>query len=52
MFSSLSDIAREVVFSPVGHIDTGLVHYMDILKRQVLGNGDLSKLRSPLWVGY
>lgn len=49
-FSSLAGIAREVVFSPVGHVDTGLSPYLEILKRQLVGNRDLSKFRSPLWI--
>jgi hypothetical protein len=50
MFSWLNNIAREVVFSPVGYVDTGLVPYMETLKRQIVDNTDLSKFRSPLWV--
>lgn len=52
LYSMLAKRAREVVFMPVGHFDTGLVPHLAILQRKMLREQDLSIYRIPTWVSF
>lgn len=49
-YSSLAEIAREVVFVAVGHFETGVHPHLKILQRQILYDGDLSMFKTPVQV--
>ncbi|KAI6174810.1 TPT domain-containing protein [Aphelenchoides bicaudatus] len=47
-YMGLSKIAAEVVFVPIGHIETGVNPLLKILRRQLYENDDLNMFRVPI----
>lgn len=50
LYGAMAAVAREVVFVPVGHFQTGIDPHMGILQRRILYNQGLSMFRTPLEV--
>ncbi|KAI6177847.1 hypothetical protein M3Y97_00951900 [Aphelenchoides bicaudatus] len=46
-YTELSKIATEVVFVPIGHIETGVNPLLKILRRQLYENEDLEMFHVP-----
>jgi hypothetical protein len=51
-FGNLSEIAREVVFVPTVHFDTGLLTYVQTLTARQWMNGSLGVFRTQLKVSF
>ncbi|KAI6209818.1 hypothetical protein M3Y96_00261600 [Aphelenchoides besseyi] len=48
-YTELAEIARDVVFVPRGHFDTGISNHLQTLQKRILYNQDLSMFRTPVW---
>ncbi|KAI6207203.1 hypothetical protein M3Y99_01862500 [Aphelenchoides fujianensis] len=48
-FGALAEIAREVVFVPRGHFESGISPHLETLQKRVMYNQDLSMFRTPFW---
>ncbi|KAI6174826.1 hypothetical protein M3Y97_00964500 [Aphelenchoides bicaudatus] len=48
LHTGLSGVAREVVFTPVSHFDSGIRSHMQTLQREIMYNQNLKLFRTPI----